>query len=110
LERDLGLQRVGTRAQQVRTFASYHMDTSNRDEDKQDGTCTNMTMPRKQISWIQDGRKIYVVNERTLKTFAARACLSRELTEQHRIHSDIPSGIVQPSSSTPHSPSLSRLA
>jgi len=79
LERDLGLQRVGTRAQQVRTFASYHMDTSNRDEDKQDGTCTNMTMPRKQISWIQDGRKIYVVNERTLKTFAARACLSREL-------------------------------
>ena len=47
----------------------------------------------KQTSWTLE----LDVNERTVKTFAARTCHSVELTQQHRIHSDIPSGIVRPS-------------
>ena len=35
-------------------------------------------------------------NERTFETFAAGASPSKELIQQHRIHSDIPSGIVRP--------------
>ena len=41
------------------------------------------------------------VNERT---FAAGACFSGELIQQHRIHSDIPSGIVRPRPLLPDSP------
>ena len=44
-ERDLVWECVGTRVQEVRTFAQYHiMDISNRGEDRQDENCTTVTL------------------------------------------------------------------
>jgi len=74
----------------------------------QDGTCINMTIPVFKESKYLDKRKINV-NERTFETFAARACPSGELIQQHRIHSDIPYGIVRPRPGPPAPPLLSLL-